>query len=59
MSRVHGPIIVALLLLLAPRPAAAQEPYPGLDAYITRAMAAWNIPGLGVAIVRNDTVIYA
>src|SRR5436190_4191849 len=39
--------------------AQAREPYPGLDAYITKAITAWNIPGVGVAIVRNDSVIYA
>ncbi|HEX8945523.1 MAG TPA: serine hydrolase domain-containing protein, partial [Gemmatimonadaceae bacterium] len=41
--------------------AAAQtkEPYPGLDAYITKAVQTWNVPGVSVAIVRNDSVIYA
>ena len=41
--------------------AAAQtrEPYPGLDAYIANAVQAWKIPGAAVAIVRNDSVIYA
>lgn len=37
----------------------AQEPFPGLDAYITKAMADWKIPGLAVAIVRNDSVLLA
>jgi CubicO group peptidase (beta-lactamase class C family) len=41
-------------------PAAGQkEPFPGIDAYITKAVADWKIPGLGVAIVRNDSVLYA
>src|SRR3954471_1382051 len=39
--------------------AAAQEPYPGLEAYITKAVQASKIPGISVAIVRNDSVIYA
>jgi len=39
--------------------AGAQEPYPGLDAYITKAVQTWKVPGLSVAIVRNDSVIYA
>jgi CubicO group peptidase (beta-lactamase class C family) len=39
--------------------AQSKEPWPGLDAYITKAVQAWKIPGLGVAIVRNDSVIYA
>ena len=39
--------------------ARAQEPFPGLDAYITKAVEQWKVPGLSVAIVRNDSVIYA
>lgn len=38
--------------------AGAQEPYPGLDAYITKAVQTWKIPGMSVAIVRNDSVVY-
>ena len=38
--------------------AQASEPYPGLDAYITKAVQAWKLPGLSVAIVRNDSVIF-
>jgi CubicO group peptidase (beta-lactamase class C family) len=41
------------------RPAAAQEPFPGFDAYVTKAMADWKIPGLAIGVVRNDSVIYA
>ena len=37
----------------------AGEPFPGLDAYITKAVEQWKVPGLSVAIVRNDSVIYA
>jgi CubicO group peptidase (beta-lactamase class C family) len=50
----------ATLALIAVAPATGQsrEPYPGLDAYITKAIETWRIPGLSVAIVRNDSVIY-
>jgi CubicO group peptidase (beta-lactamase class C family) len=37
---------------------AQQEPYPGFDAYVTKAMADGKVPGLALAIVRNDSVIY-
>ena len=37
---------------------AQQEPYPGFDAYVTKAMADGKVPGLSLAIVRNDSVIY-
>lgn len=46
-------------LLLAPARARAQEPFPGLDAYVNGALKTWKVPGLAIAIVRNDSVIYA
>ena len=50
---------LALPALLVASALAAQEPFPGLDAYVTKAMAGWKVPGIGLAIVRNDSVIYA
>ena len=37
----------------------AKEPFPGFDAYVRSALATWKVPGASVAIVRNDSVIYA
>lgn len=48
----------AIVALLAAAVARAQEPYPGLDAYIAKAVQTWKVPGMSVAIVRNDSVIY-
>jgi CubicO group peptidase (beta-lactamase class C family) len=49
-----------MLALVAAPPAAAQTAPPaGLDAYIEKAMREWNVPGLGVAIVKNDSVVLA
>lgn len=56
---------VSLLLLLLAAPAApaalAAQPAPlrGLDAYIERALREWEVPGLALAVVRGDSVIYA
>lgn len=36
-----------------------REPYPGWDAYVTQALAAWKVPGAAIAFVRHDSVIYA
>ena len=36
-----------------------REPFPGFDAYVNAALKTWHVPGVGVAIVRNDSVIYA
>lgn len=48
-------------LALAPSLAAdvrGQEPFPGLDAYVEQAMEEWQVPGLALAVVRNDSVLY-
>ncbi len=47
-----------MLLATLPTPTSAQEPYPGLDAYIATSLLALKVPGAAVAIVRNDSVIY-
>ena len=50
-------------LSLGVRPSGAQpstrEPYPGLDAYVDSALRTWKVPGLALAVVRHDSVIYA
>jgi CubicO group peptidase (beta-lactamase class C family) len=61
MNRVKRGVLATALLLIGAAPAAAQgrEPYPGYDAYVTAALRTWKVPGLAIAIVRNDSVIYA
>jgi len=40
-------------------PAPTSAPLAGLDAYITRAIHDWEVPGLAIAIVKDDSVVYA
>jgi CubicO group peptidase (beta-lactamase class C family) len=51
----------AAILALPTALAGAQqrEPAPGFDAYVTGALATWHVPGAAIAIVRNDSLIYA
>lgn len=52
--------LVTVLVALVPAQVSAQAaPLRGLDDYITRALQAWDVPGFAVAVVRNDSVIYA
>lgn len=51
-------IVVGLTLSASVLRSQTAEPYPGLDAYVARAMVAWKVPGLAIGIVRNDSVIY-
>ncbi|HUH14240.1 MAG TPA: serine hydrolase domain-containing protein, partial [Longimicrobiales bacterium] len=60
-SRFRG-AAAALLLVLAgvAAPALAQPAaLTGLDAYIEDARAQWRIPGLAIAVVKDDSVIFA
>jgi CubicO group peptidase (beta-lactamase class C family) len=52
---------VAFLVLASTAPAAAQAdpPVRGLEATIERGMEDWEIPGLAIAVVRGDAVVYA
>ncbi|HEU6451443.1 MAG TPA: hypothetical protein VFT57_08470, partial [Gemmatimonadaceae bacterium] len=45
----------------AARTSAAQQknPLAGLDQYVERAMKEWHVPGLAIAIVKDDSVVYA
>ena len=62
MNRVQTVLLVAALAPIGAAPAAAQqqhEPWPGYDAYVNAALATWRVPGVAIAIVRNDSIIYA
>ncbi|MBA2459369.1 MAG: serine hydrolase [Gemmatimonadales bacterium] len=50
--------VLFLALLSRAVPIAAQaKPLQDLEAYITRGMAQWQIPGLAIGVVRNDSVV--
>lgn len=53
--------LAAVAALAAPTAPAAAQPAPldGLDAYIEQAMEAWGVPGLGLAVVEDDSVVLA
>jgi CubicO group peptidase (beta-lactamase class C family) len=51
-------LAVLFTLLLSAGTAAAQaKPLQGLDGYIRKAMTDWQIPGLVLAVVHNDSVV--
>ena len=62
MRRVR--LFAALVALLTAAAAFAAEPVPpqelqGLDVYIGHAMADWKVPGLAIAVVKDDKVVWA
>ncbi|MGH7448175.1 MAG: serine hydrolase domain-containing protein, partial [Longimicrobiales bacterium] len=53
-------LLPVLLSALLPAGARAQAgPLAGLDDYIMHALPEWEVPGLAIAVIRNDTVIHA
>ena len=59
--RARALLGIIAITTLAARGAVAQqaEPYPGFNSYVSKTMQTWKIPGLSIAIVRNDSVIFA
>ena len=55
-------LLLLLVVAIAATPLASADaqrgPLSGFDAYITTAMRDWKVPGLAIAIVRNDSVIH-
>ena len=64
MRRTLRTLLAVAGIVLVPIPAAAQKPslpkqLRGFDAYVEKAMRDWKVPGLAIAVVRNDSVVFA
>ncbi len=51
--------VLAALLLAAPAARAQGSPLDGLDAYVAQAVRDWKVPGLAIAVVKDDSVVFA
>jgi CubicO group peptidase (beta-lactamase class C family) len=55
-SFLIGLLFVALMV----SPVRAQEtPLNGLDEYVNRALKEWEVPGVAIAVIKNDKVVFA
>lgn len=63
MRNIQPTIRLAVLLFLMLQSGriahAQQEPLQGLDSYIENAMREWGVPGLAIAVVKDDSVVFA
>lgn len=58
-DRLHKIICLVLFLLTGMTINARQaEPFKNFDTYVTHAMDEWQIPGLAIAIVKDNKVVY-
>ncbi len=51
--------VLAIACIASPPAAAGDDPLAGLDAAIESAREQWHAPGMAVAIVKDDQVVYA
>ena len=63
MAPVRRICVITLLLLVvfAVQPARAQNgaPLNGLDEFVDKAIKDWEVPGLAIAIVKDDKIVFA
>ncbi len=52
-------VISVLLLFFLIQVAYGQTPEPGFDEYVEKAMKEWEVPGLAIAIVKDDKIVFA
>src|ERR687889_193301 len=60
LRQVTVPLALTLLLVAGGGRARAQEaPLAGFDDYVNQALKDWEVPGLAVAVVKDDRVVFA
>ena len=55
---VHACAAIILLCVTSPGLFAQPEPFDGLNTYVLKAMKEWETPGLALAMVKNDSVVF-
>lgn len=51
--------VMTFLLLAGPPARAQQAPLAGLDEYVTKAIKDWDVPGLALAVIKDDKIVLA
>lgn len=58
MRRLLIPVWIILSLFFIRLAPAQQRPLTGLDEYIHKALKEWEVPGLAIAIVKDDSIVH-
>ena len=60
IRRVSCSAALAIVLLVASLPVPAQEaPLNGFDDYVRKALTDWEVPGVAIAIIKDDRIVLA
>ncbi len=55
----HTLLIVCIALVPVAFVSAQADPLAGFDAYVAKAVADWRVPGLAIAVVKDDRLVFA
>ena len=59
-SRANRFVVLILMLFISSLFAAAQDaPLQGFDDYVNRAIKDWEVPGMAIAVVKDDKIVFA
>jgi len=59
-TQTHRIIGLILMLFIGSLSVAAQDaPLQGFDDYVNRAIKDWEVPGLAIAVIKNDKIVFA
>src|SRR6478752_5599685 len=56
---VGATALTAAVIMAAAPSALAQAPLSGFDALVARSVKDWNVPGLAIAVVKDDSTVFA
>jgi CubicO group peptidase (beta-lactamase class C family) len=51
--------VLLFVLVVFPTTRSQEAPLTGFDDYVNKALRDWQVPGLAIAIVKNDQVVFA
>ena len=57
-SMVVALALVMIGLVALPAPAQGAAPLEGFDAYVAKGVKDWGVPGLAIAVVKDDSVVF-
>jgi CubicO group peptidase (beta-lactamase class C family) len=52
-------LALALLLIVAPCALGQEAPLQGFDEYVNKALKDWEVPGAGIAVIKDDKIVLA
>ena len=60
LRRNNWLVVLLLVTVVGGQPARAQDaPLGGFDEYVNKALSDWDVPGVAIAVIKGDQVVFA